>query len=162
VAPFRNPLALPDQPTGNEIAQERVRNYNNAWLRSVAYRYLFGFQTLGLGLFSAAVLNNRVSWAAVGLGVAVALLGPHEPRLTLTRTIDGEKRPVLPLSWSLFLVFLANAVLNLYLNYTFFGPAIAAHWPPASGALAWLGRLLPASGEWQVPVPRLRPGLSCS
>lgn len=54
MAPFRNPLALPDAPTPTEVAQLRVPDYNNAWLRAVAYQMLFTFQAFGLSCFSLA------------------------------------------------------------------------------------------------------------
>lgn len=52
--------------------------------------------------------------------MAVALLGPKEPRLSLPRTVDGQPRPVLPLSVSLAVVFVINVVANLAANVCLF------------------------------------------
>lgn len=42
ISPFRNILSLPTkQPTPAEVDQVYVQHHNNAWLRSVAYYYLF-------------------------------------------------------------------------------------------------------------------------
>jgi len=59
------------------------------------------------------------------------------------RVVDGEPRPVLPLSWSLLLVFALNALANLAAARVFFGPVIAQAWPPS--LLPWLGWLVPAA-----------------
>lgn len=61
--------------------------------------------------------------------MAVALLGPKEPRLSLNRTVDGEKRPVLPLSWSLVVVFAINIIANLAANFKLFYPAMTTSLP---------------------------------
>ncbi len=68
-------------------------------------------QTLGLGLFTFSVYGP--SWKTVlllGVSMAVALLGPHQPRLDWVM----NNQPVLPLSTSLFGVFLFNAGANVF------------------------------------------------
>ena len=55
VAPFRNPL-------DGCVVKHHVEDFNNAWLRSVAYEMLFAFQTLGLTLFN---LGRRVWFPGV-------------------------------------------------------------------------------------------------
>lgn len=83
-----------------------------------------------MGLFTLGVFGaNCWTTALVAGSVAVALLGPKEPRISLTRTVDGEERPALPLSWSLVLVFAINIVANLAANVKLFYPAIAASFP---------------------------------
>ncbi|KAG2491306.1 hypothetical protein HYH03_010312 [Edaphochlamys debaryana] len=144
VAPFRNPLALPEAPVPpGDVEQLRVPSYNNAWLRSVAYQMLFTFQTLGLGLFTVAAFGTS-GWPPLLLAgsVAVALLGPHKGRPDFK--VNGE--PVLPLSWSLLLVFAVNVVANLVGYRVLFGDALAA--------LPALGFIPQALAPW---VPLLAP-----
>ncbi|KAG2424865.1 hypothetical protein HXX76_014025 [Chlamydomonas incerta] len=162
VAPFRNPLALPGGAPGDpppppaDVDQTRVPRYNNAWLRAVAYQMLFTFQTFGLGCFTTAVFGINAWTSALLLGsVAVALLGPHEPRLALTASVDGQDRPILPLSVSLTAVFALNVVVNLVAYAVFFTPSIRAAWPPM--LLPWLGDLIPADSWLLYAVPLLAP-----
>lgn len=82
-------------------------------------------KTLGLGLFTMGVYGaNNWTKLLVGGSTAVALLGPKEPRLGLTRTVDGEQRPVLPLSLSLVVVFAINVIANLAANIKLFSLAM--------------------------------------
>ncbi|MEY2645213.1 MAG: hypothetical protein RLZZ611_1862 [Cyanobacteriota bacterium] len=144
ISPFRNILGLSAQSPPQDVAQVLVPAYNNAWLRSVAYQMLFTFQTAGLGFFSLGVFGVRpLPLLLVGGGIAVAVLGPYEPRTHFVRVVDGVPCPVLPLSWSLLIVFALNAVVNLAAVRVFFGPVIAQAWPPS--LLPWLGWLVPAA-----------------
>lgn len=146
VTPFRNPLALPAAPTAGELDQIRVPEYNNAWLRAVAYQMLFTFQTLGLGLFTLGAFGAK-PWtvALVGGSMAVALLGPHTPRPAFNLTVDGQPRPILPLSWSLLAVFAVNVVFNFAGYHAVFGPTFAAWLGPTMGPLApWAPLLAPS------------------
>ncbi|HEY9800135.1 MAG TPA: hypothetical protein V6D25_07235 [Leptolyngbyaceae cyanobacterium] len=137
VAPFRNLLGLEESSPPSEVRQVLVPNYNNAWLRAVAYQMLFSFQTLGLGCFTMAVFGISVPTLFLVIGsVAVALLGPREPRTNFTRRVGNENLPVLPLSWSLLIVFAVNAVFNLYAYRVLFGDTLIAAWPPT--ILPWL------------------------
>ncbi len=52
----------------------------------------------------------------------ISWLGPRNPRLTLTRKVDGEHRPVLPLAISLALVFAVNMVVVLFACIKLFYP----------------------------------------
>lgn len=144
ISPFRNILGLSEQSPPQDVAQLLLPAYNNAWLRSVAYQMLFTFQTAGLGFFSLGVFGARpLPLLLVIGGIAVALLGPYEPRTRFQRVVDGVACPVLPLSWSLLIVFGINALANLVAVRLFFGPVIAAAWPPS--LLPWLGWLVPAA-----------------
>lgn len=144
ISPFRNILGLSDQSPPQDVAQVLVPSFNNAWLRSVAYQMLFTFQTAGLGFFTLGVFGARpLPLLLVGGGIAVAVLGPYEPRTRFVRVVDGVPYPVLPLSWSLLIVFALNAVANLAAARVFFGPVIAQAWPPS--LLPWLGSLVPAA-----------------
>jgi hypothetical protein len=144
ISPFRNILGLNAQSPPQDVAQVLVPSFNNAWLRAVAYQMLFTFQTAGLGFFSLGVFGARpLPLLLVGGGIAVALLGPYEPRTRFVRVVDGVPYPVLPLSWSLLIVFALNALANLAAARVFFGPVIAQAWPPS--LLPWLGSLLPAA-----------------
>lgn len=60
---------------------------------------LFTFQAAGLGFFTLGVFGARPLPLLLLGGVAVALIGPAEPRTRFNRVVDGEPRPVLPLSW---------------------------------------------------------------
>ncbi|QNI70972.1 hypothetical protein [Cyanobium sp. NS01] len=147
ITPFRNILGLQQNAPSQDVAQVLVPNFNNAWLRAVAYQMLFSFQTAGLGFFSLGVFGAQpVPLLLVFGGIAIALLGPSEPRTRFFRVVDGEARPVLPLSWSLLIVFALNALANLIACHHFFGPTIAEAWPPT--LLPWLAAVVPA---WLVP-----------
>lgn len=143
ISPFRNILGLQQGATPADVAQVLVPSFNNAWLRAVAYQMLFTFQTAGLGLFTLGVYGAKpLPLLLVIGGVAIALIGPSEPRTAFSRVVDGEPRPVMPLSWSLLIVFAINALANLVACYHFFGPTIAQAWPPE--LLPWLGAVVPA------------------
>ncbi len=147
VTPFRNILGLKESSPPEDVSQILVPHYNNAWLRAVAYQMLFTFQTAGLGFFTLGVYGARPLPLLLLLGgLAVALMGPSEPRTRFNRVVDGEPRPVLPLAWSLLIVFALNALANLLAAHQFFGPTIAQAWPPS--LLPWLGVVIPA---WLVP-----------
>ncbi len=147
VTPFRNIIGLEEHSPPQDVAQILVPNYNNAWLRAVAYQMLFTFQTAGLGFFTLGVFGpGPLPLLLVVGGIAVALLGPFEPRTRFCRIVDGEPRPVLPISWSLLIVFALNAFANLIACHHFFGPTIAQAWPPS--LLPWLDAVVPA---WLVP-----------
>lgn len=89
VAPFRNLLGLSESSDSTEVKQILIPNFNNAWLRAVAYQMLFTFQTLGLGCFTMAVFGVSAPTLVLVLGgVAVALLGPHEPRTHFIRRVN--------------------------------------------------------------------------
>jgi hypothetical protein len=146
VTPFRNILGLHTQAPPQDVEQVLVPHFNNAWLRAVAYQMLFTFQTAGLGFFTLGVFGPKpLPLLLVIGGIGVALIGPSKPRTAFNRIVDGEARPVLPLSWSLLIVFGLNALANLVGCFHFFGPTIAQAWPPS--LLPWLA-IVPA---WLVP-----------
>jgi hypothetical protein len=142
ISPFRNILGLQPQSPPADVNQVLVPHFNNAWLRAVAYQMLFSFQTAGLGFFTLGVFGPRpLPLLLVFGGIAVALLGPSEPRTAFRR----QGQPVLPLSWSLLIVFGLNALANLVACFHFFGPTLAQAWPPS--LLPWLA-FVPV---WLVP-----------
>lgn len=144
VTPFRNLLGISEDSLPTEVTQVLIPNFNNAWLRTVAYQMLFTFQTLGLGCFTMAVFGINLATLSLTIGgVTIALLGPREPRPHFTRRVDNEDRPVLPLSWSLLIVFAINALFNIYSYKVFFGDTIVAAWPPT--ILPWLQGLIPTA-----------------
>lgn len=129
VTPFVNPLTLPDPgsrppqppPSPEWVDATRVTHFNNAWLRATAYQMLFTFQSLGLGFFSLAAFGTSAATVLLTAGTAlVATLGPKTPRTSFYRTVQGERRPYLPLSVSLLAVFAVNVVVNLAANYVVF------------------------------------------
>lgn len=144
IAPFKNVLALPENPTRTQIDAIRIKNYNNAWLRAASYQMLMTFQSLGLSLFTMGVFGEKPWTAVLVLGTAlIALLGPKEPRLELKRKVDGEDRPVLPLSVSLALVLAANVFLQLLACIKLFYPIFAGS--GMAPALALVACILPST-----------------
>lgn len=95
-----------------------------------------------MGVYGA----NTWTKALVGGSMAVALLGPKEPRLGLTRLVDGEKRPALPLSLSLAVVFTINVVANLAANIRLFAPSMEEQVPFFSDGIVvsgWVCAIIP-------------------
>ena len=70
VAPFRNPLVAEQE------AEVQVADFNNEWLREVAYKLIFVMQYISLQMFSVGVF---------GLGKAVQV-DPIKPTLTAPGT----------------------------------------------------------------------------
>lgn len=144
VTPFRNLLGLSETSGSGEVKQILVPNFNNAWLRTVAYQMLFTFQTLGLACFTMAVFGINILTLVLLIGsVMIALFGPREPRTKFTRKVNNKLRPVLPLSWSLLIVFAVNAALNIYAYRVFFGETMIEAWPPT--ILPWLQNIVPTA-----------------
>lgn len=154
IAPFRNALILPKVPTPKQVNAIRTQSYNNAWLRAAAYQMLMSFQSLGLSLFTMGTFGIKRWTKALVLGtVAIALIGPKEPRVKFTRSVNGEKRPVLPLSVSLLTVLGVNVIFQLVASYKLFYHPILKAWPlgfsflrsiPA-GLGALIGSVLPST-----------------
>ncbi|KIZ07758.1 hypothetical protein MNEG_0203 [Monoraphidium neglectum] len=182
VAPFRNPLtlqgAVDDAVAGCKTADERldcvlkragnvyVGSYNNAWLRAVAYRFLFFFQSLAIALSSVGALglptgatSSWLQWLAAGMvpvTVFVGLIGPFKP--VTQASLFGQPLGPLPV------VLLGSLVVNFFIGIPaatqLFGASLAAAWPPtaplpvlAAGAaalggllFAWRGALVGAAG----------------
>jgi hypothetical protein len=59
VAPFRNPIELPDPAPAGDVNQIRLPDFNNAWLRAVAYQLLFSFQAFGLSCFAVGAFGTQ-------------------------------------------------------------------------------------------------------
>lgn len=154
ITPFRNPIMLPNgdphppapvrPPTQAEVDAIRIYNSNNQWLRTVTYQFLFTFQCVGLASFVVAVFGaSAPTLALIALAAFVGLVGPKEPRLGFTRTVNGTERSVLPLSLPLFITFIVIASLNLWANVALFASVLAATaWPPT--LLPWL-KVIPAN-----------------
>ena len=107
------------------------------------YHLLFSFQALGLSFTTMGVFGLKFWTKALVLCTAsIALLGPKNPRLNLTRKVDGKDRPVLPLAVSLAITFGVNMVLQLLASIKLFYPVWAKrgmHRP----ALAVIRSILP-------------------
>eukprot|EP00553_Chaetoceros_curvisetus_P014910 CAMPEP_0204643020 /NCGR_PEP_ID=MMETSP0718-20130828/356_1 /ASSEMBLY_ACC=CAM_ASM_000674 /TAXON_ID=230516 /ORGANISM="Chaetoceros curvisetus" /LENGTH=370 /DNA_ID=CAMNT_0051664049 /DNA_START=43 /DNA_END=1155 /DNA_ORIENTATION=+ len=145
VAPFKNLLVLPENPTNEQVDAVRVQNYNNAWLRAAAYQMLMSFQSLGLSLFTMGVFGVKPWTQSLVYGTAlISLLGPKEPRLELTRKVDGEDRPVLPLSISLTVVLAVNVIIQLLACVKLFYP-IFAQSDKLGTAIAVIASILPST-----------------
>ena len=90
------------------------------------YHLLFMFQALGLSFTTMGVFGLKVWTKALVLCTTlIALLGPKNPRLGLTRNVYGEDRPVLPLAISLAITFGVNLVLGLLAAIKLFYPVWA-------------------------------------
>lgn len=106
VAPFVNPLSNPDF---------KIKEYNNEWLRIVAYQFIFVMQYVGLQTFSLGIYGSN---SVVGIylpalsifGFLVGYLGNQHPKPKLE--LFGH--PTLPLSWYTIVPFAFSTVLNLF------------------------------------------------
>lgn len=124
VAPFKNPLLVaecPDEVTGNY-------NNNNAWLREVAYKYIFVTQYVALTIFSLAVFGASPKACAVGLGgLFLWFLGPQTKKATFL--FNGN--PTFPLQWCVVIPFIVSALINVVAFYKLF----------ALSSIPWLPKL---------------------
>ena len=140
VAPFRNPL----QPHNGEAEPE----YNNAWLRAVAYQMLFSFQILGAICMTLGNYGiNKYTTALTVVTGLIMTLGPQLPHCTtvfpripifgkvITKITQG--RPIFPLSIWLFLAFLVKSF------------AATAAYMKMSGKIDWTTVPVPS---WLSPV----------
>jgi len=145
IAPFKNLLVLPSNPTAEQVDAIRTKNYNNAWLRAVAYQMLIMFESLGMSFFTMGAFGVK-AWTKVLVGgtVLISLLGPKEPRFKFYRTVDGVKRPVLPVSLSLLVVLGVNVVFQLLASIKIFYPVFKTGWP--FGNTLFLGKIPAALG----------------
>ena len=94
MAPFRNPLALPDKPKSKDVDQLRTPDYNNAWLRACSYQMLFSFQAFGLSCFTLAAFGFRTWTIAL---VRTCSLGQTSTQRPVSRT-SVEPQPALDLA----------------------------------------------------------------
>jgi len=110
---FQNPLA----------AEFNIKSFNNEWLREVAYKLLFLFQSAGLLTFSLGVFGiNKLTLALAIFSGAIGFIGPQNPKVTF----KFNDRPVFPLATSLMVVFTINATVNLAAYYYLFSAPLAA------------------------------------
>ncbi len=113
VACFQNPLA----------SEFNIKSFNNEWLREVAYKLLFLFQSAGLLSFSLGVFGiNKLTLALAIFSGIVGFIGPQNPKVTF----KINNQPVFPLATSLMVVFIINATVNLFAYYYLFGTPLAA------------------------------------
>lgn len=104
-----------------------IKSFNNEWLREVAYKLLFMFQSAGLLIFSLGVfgINKLTLTLAIFTGI-IAFMGPQNPKVTF----KFKDQPVFPLATSLLVVFIINATVNLVAYwYLFSAPLSAADLP---------------------------------
>ncbi len=104
-----------------------IKDFNNEWLWEVAYKFLFIFQSAGLLLFSLGVFGiNKLTLTLAIVSGIIAFIGPQNPKVTFKL----KEQPVLPLAASLLVVFIINAIVNLFAYwYLFSGPLSAADLP---------------------------------
>ena len=112
VACFQNPLS----------SEFNIKSFNNEWLREVAYKLLFLFQSAGLLTFSLGAfgINKLTLTLAIFSGV-IAFIGPQDPKVTF----KFNNQPVFPLATSLMVVFIINATVNIFAYYYLFSTPLA-------------------------------------
>ena len=99
VAPFRNPIQ------GEFV----LANYNNAWLREVAYKYLFIIQSIGLVM---AYHGYKGFGTSVGITIALILIsyiGDQSKKATFL--LNGQ--PVFPIPIVAMPLFIWGVTCNL-------------------------------------------------
>lgn len=113
VAFFQNPL-----DTDFEI-----KDCNNEWLREVAYKLLFFMQGAGLLAFSLGVFGiNKITLTFAIISGIIAFIGPQNPKATFK--VNGQ--PVFPLSVSMLVVFIINAIVNFVAYFFLLDSALVA------------------------------------
>jgi hypothetical protein len=113
VAFFQNPLDT----------DFNIKNCNNEWLREVAYKLLFFLQGAGLLAFSLGVFGiNKITLPFAIISGIVAFIGPQNPKATFY--FNGQ--PVFPLSISILVVFIINALVNFFAYFYLFDTALTA------------------------------------
>ncbi|MDC0832026.1 hypothetical protein AY599_26560 [Leptolyngbya valderiana BDU 20041] len=101
-----------------------IKDFNNEWLREVAYKLLFVLQGAGLLAFSLGVFGiNKITLTFAIVSGIVAFIGPQNPKATIY-PIDNQ--PVFPLAVSILVVFIVNAIVNFVAYFHLFTPALAA------------------------------------
>lgn len=110
VAPFVNPLSNSDF---------KVQDFNNQWLRIVAYQFIFvmqyvGLQTFSLGIYGSHSIVGGFLPAASILGFLIGYLGNQKPKPKLE--LFGHS--TLPLSWYTIVPFALSTFLNLFAFWT--------------------------------------------
>lgn len=103
VAPFKNPL---DDPNF------KISDFNNQWLRIVAYQFIFVMQYVGLITFALGVLGydflaNFKIWSI--LGFLVGYLGNQHPKISFSLF----QHNTMPLSWYTIGAFGFGVICNL-------------------------------------------------
>ena len=113
VVAFRNPLDT----------DFNIKNFNNEWLREVAYKLLFLLQGAGLLAFSLGVFGiNKITISFALISSIVAFIGPQNPKATFY----FNNQPVFPLSISILVVFIINAIVNFVAYFFLFDAALTA------------------------------------
>ena len=103
VAPFKNPLQDPNF---------QVSEYNNQWLRIVAYQFIFvmqyvGLQTFSLGIFGGEFLGNLFTESSI-LGFFIGYLGNQHPKPNMPLF----QHNTMPLSWFTIVAFAFGVICN--------------------------------------------------
>eukprot|EP01031_Cornospumella_fuschlensis_P041709 gene41709-50904_t len=132
VTPFVNPL----------VSSLTVSDNNNAWLREVAYKFIFVTQYLGLQCFSLAVLglkgwHGSLGWLSLA-GALLAYLGNQQWKATFY--LFGQ--PAFPLAYATLVPFILAAVLNIYSSWVFGHGAVGALLAVAPSLLIALGGVI--------------------
>lgn len=100
----------------------KIKDCNNEWLREVAYKLLFFLQGAGLLAFSLGVFGiNKITLAFAAISAIIAFIGPQNPKATFY----VNEQPVFPLSVSMSIVFIVNAVVNFFAYFHLFDTALA-------------------------------------
>ena len=99
-----------------------IKDCNNEWLREVAYKLLFLLQGAGLLAFSLGVFGiNKITLTFAIISGLVAFTAPQNPKATFY----FNHQPVFPLSISILVVFIINAIVNFVAYFYLFNTALA-------------------------------------
>lgn len=126
IAEFRNPLKTHVEP-----------EYNDAWLRAVAYQLLMSFQTLGALFIWVGIegVTSTFQKGLIALTAFIIVFAPQLPHCTtvfpnlfkrfglqkIWNKITNGNRPVFPLSIYLFLALIANSMYAALAYFKMFG-----------------------------------------
>jgi hypothetical protein len=110
---FKNPLD----------SDFNIKDFNNEWLREIAYKMLFFLQILGLLAFSLGVFGlTKLTLVFAAVSILIGFLGPQNPKATF----NIYDQPVFPISRWLVVVFIVNAIVNFVAYYYLFSSALEA------------------------------------
>ena len=110
---FKNPLD----------SDFKIEDFNNEWLREVAYKMLFFLQVVGLLAFSLGVFGFSKFFITLAIiSLVLGFIGPQDPKATFY----FNEQPVFPIAISLVVVFVVNAIVNFVAYFHLFSPALEA------------------------------------
>ncbi|NEP55315.1 MAG: hypothetical protein F6K65_43660, partial [Moorea sp. SIO3C2] len=118
----------------NPVNQDfRIQDVNNAWLREIAYKMLFLLQIVGLLAFSMGAIGVSKTFVVFAISsIILAFLSPQQYKTEFK--MFGQ--PLFPIAIPIVVIFIINALINLYAYYVLFSPVLGTHHYPGLLALA--------------------------